>query len=187
LYRALSPRLIAFCRRKGCDASLAEELAQQAWVRLIQRRPETRSFISLLLKTAQNLNLMALRKGATDARCRSTEPAGRLAGGVDPAVVAAHRDERQTVRACLSDLGDEDRAFLILCDVEGLSRREACRRVGWDISTSTAHQRHTRIRAELAAALEKNSVSWRKNGSLRHRTCGIRNLNARIKTREGIE
>lgn len=53
LYRALRPPLVEFCRAKGCDAELADEAAEQAFIRLMIRKPAARrGFIPLLRKTA---------------------------------------------------------------------------------------------------------------------------------------
>ena len=153
LYRASSHELVAFCRRKGFNVDLAEDVVQQAWLRLIERKPQSRSFIGLLRKTAQNLGFMAMRERPATRVTLREEPK------CDPAAVAERNEALLLVRACLWRLKVDDRAFLIACDVGGLNRREACARVGWHIAASTAHQRHVRLRGKLAAALEKKSIS----------------------------
>ena len=154
LYRTLRRPLVDFCRLKGCDPELAEEVAQQAWVRLMERKPPSRTFISLIRKTAQNLAFKALRGRSATRRPRRErpEPEG------DSAESAERSEVLQGVRDCVSRLNDEDRAYLIACDVDGLSRRAACELLGWNIAASTAYQRHVRIRAQVASCLKKKSL-----------------------------
>ena len=86
LYRASSHELVAFCRRKGFNVDLAEDVAQQAWLRLIERKPQSRSFIGLLRKTAQNLGFMAMRERPATRVTLREEPK------CDPAAVAERNE-----------------------------------------------------------------------------------------------
>jgi DNA-directed RNA polymerase specialized sigma24 family protein len=68
LYRTLRPVLIEFCKSKGCDAELADEITEQAFFRLMHRKPQARSgFVSLIRKTAQNLVADARADARADA------------------------------------------------------------------------------------------------------------------------
>jgi DNA-directed RNA polymerase specialized sigma24 family protein len=154
LYRALRKPLVEFCRLKGCDGELADEVSEQAWVRLLVRKPPARrGFIALLRKTAQNLALKALRE-----RTSGSVQALPIRVARDPPEPAEQSETIQAVRDCLSHLASADRAFLLLVDVHGLTRAAACELLGWDLAPSTSHERHLRIRQELSDCLKSKKI-----------------------------
>ncbi len=158
LYRALRPPLIEFCKSKGCDAELADEITEQAFFRLMHRKPSARSgFISLIRKTAQNL----LADARADAR-KSSRPAAPATSpedaSTDPVASAQRSETIQAVRHCLARLQPDERAFLTFIAVNGLTQRVACEMLGWQIAPSTAHKRYHHIRDELAQCLKEKQV-----------------------------
>ena len=162
LYRALRPVLIEFCKSKGCDAELADEITEQAFFRLMHRKPPARSgFISLIRKTAQNLLADARADARGDARkpSRSAAPAKSAEDGSTDPVASAQRSETiQAVRDCLARLQPDERAFLTFIAVNGLTQRVACEMLGWQIAPSTAHKRYYHIRDVLARCLKEKQV-----------------------------
>jgi DNA-directed RNA polymerase specialized sigma24 family protein len=154
LFQALRLPLIAFCRLRGYGPELAEEVADQAWVRLLAAKPRARKgFLPLLHKTAQNFCFKER------AKQRTVPLADGYAAGDDPAAMVEQGDRAQVVEACVAELDPEDRAFLLFVHVHGLTRKAACELLGWDIAPSTAHQRMERIRGQLAALLKKKGLS----------------------------
>ena len=153
LYLALRRPLVEFCKLRGCDSELADEVAERTWVRLIVRKPPaTRSFIGLLRRTAQNLCHEARREVHESASLLDSATAD------NPAEVVERNDTIRAVRDCLSQLPPEDQAFLAYVHNHGLSQRAACELLGWRIAPSTCHQRYGRIRAALAGCLKKKGI-----------------------------
>jgi DNA-directed RNA polymerase specialized sigma24 family protein len=154
LYRCLRRPLVEFCRLKGCDPALADDMAEHAWARLIVRKPRARrGFISLLRKTAQHLCYKEFK-----AR-RAVRLVDVCAGADDPGGVAESNDIAAALDESLGQLAPGDRAFFMCVHAYGMTRRAACELLGWDIAPSTAHQRMERIRARLAALLKKKGIS----------------------------
>ncbi len=158
LYRALRPVLIEFCKSKGYDAELADEITEQAFFRLMHRKPQARSgFISLIRKTAQNL----LADARADAR-KSSRPAARAISAehdsTDPVASAQRSETIQAVQHCLARLQADERAFLTFIAVNGLTQRAACEILGWQIAPSTAHKRYHHIRHVMAGCLKEKQV-----------------------------
>ncbi len=162
LYRALRPVLIEFCKSKGCDAELADEITEQAFFRLMHRKPQARSgFISLIRKTAQNLIADARADARGDARKSSRSAAFASSAedaGADPVASAQRSETIQAVRDCLARLQADERAFLTFIAVNGLTHRAACEILDWQIAPSTAHKRYHRIREELARCLKEKNI-----------------------------
>lgn len=154
LYRALRPVLIEFCRSKGCDAELADEITEQAFFRLMHRKPQAKSgFISLIRKTAQNLLADALKSSRSAALAISVEN-----GSTDPVASAQRSETIQAVRDCLARLQADERAFLTFIVVYGLTQRVSCEMLGWQIAPSTAHKRYHHIRNVMALCLKEKNI-----------------------------
>jgi len=153
LYRCLRRPLVAFCRLKGCDPELADEVSERAWVRLLERKPRARTgFIPLLRKTAQNLWYQELRAQRTVPLCDT-----RTADD-DPTRAIVGNDTAIALEECLDRLDPESRAFFVFVHVHGLTQKAACELLGWDIAASTAHERLERTQEQLEACLQKKSV-----------------------------
>ncbi len=152
LYRALRTPLFAFCRVKCGDPELADEIAEQAFVRLMIRKPRARrGIIPLLHKTAFNL--------IRDAWRTRSIPIGHTAEAPpSPTVDPERAEDVEAVRDCLTALPPEDRLFIAYVDMYGLTQGSACHLLGWRIAASTAHRRYRRIRAQLRACLEKKNI-----------------------------
>lgn len=159
LYRVLRRPLLEFCRTKGCDAELADEIAETAFIRLIVRKPKARrGFLPLLNKTAQNL-LYDHRKTAAHSSPLTDDtprpPAFRALSAGERVV----QDETvRAVRECLNTLDPEDRALLLYHHVQGLTQRAACELLSLRAAPSTITARLTRIRDQLARCLEKKKI-----------------------------
>ena len=100
LYTAFRPPLMEFCKSKGCDAELADEITEQAFFRLMRHQPEARSgFISLIRKTAQNLIADARKARRPAALAESADD-----GSTDPVASAQRNETIQAVQDCLARL-----------------------------------------------------------------------------------
>ena len=153
LYRGLRHPLIDFCRLKGCDPELADEIAEHTFVRLLVRRPPARKgFIPLLRKTAQNLHRDAQRR----AQRQFEPPIAPLPR--DPPQAAMEAETARAVWDCLGTLEPEDRALVICHHVDGLTQKAACDLLGLDISPAGATARLKRARESLARCLKKKMI-----------------------------
>jgi len=118
----------AFCRRIVRDSHAAEDLYQEACLRL-QRRgvrdlADRAGCRGLLFKTLTNLGRDHLRE-----RARARPTTAPRARERDPAAAAEDGDELARVRAALERIGTRQRRALVLKTVDGLSYREIAARL----------------------------------------------------------
>lgn len=120
--RALRRPLVRYLRLLGCDAARAEDLAQEAFVALLDGPFEYRGeapALAWLRETARRKFLAGLRE---DARRRAeawTDAADRV---WDRLAGESGGDHLPALRACLADLPAADRRLLEEKYVEGRSR-----------------------------------------------------------------
>jgi RNA polymerase sigma-70 factor (ECF subfamily) len=125
LFRTLFPRLYRYLDRISGDPGLAEDLAQEAFIRLYRRGSLPDAPESWLISVAMNL-FRNNRSTASRRRRLLTLGRGERVHS-DPASAPdteiEQRDERQGVRVALDRLPDRDRQMLLL-HVEGFSYRD---------------------------------------------------------------
>jgi len=113
-YREMHPRLWGFLVRTTREPSLAEDLAQEAFVRLLTSRGadlpagERRAY---LLRIAENLVRDAVRR-------RTREKTGPLDEVPEPAAAEAAAPMSRRAAAALAGLGERERKLLWLAHVE---------------------------------------------------------------------
>jgi len=155
LYRALHQPLLAFCKLRGCDAELADEVADRTWIRLIAAKPRAqRSFPSLLRKAAQNVLYETLR---SERRERAIERDSE--SQIQPAARLECDERAKAVRDCLAKLPPQEQVFFRAIHVDGLTHGLAAELVGWSVAASTVHRRYLNIRAALVRCLKKKGIS----------------------------
>jgi len=134
-------------RRRVGDASLAEDLAQEvflrAWLHGPRGLPEER-LRAWLHRVATNLAIDALR-----ARRAVVDPALLDALGAAAAVEAEDHDERLAIEAALAQLGARDRALVTL-QFAGYGPTDAARLLG--TTPEAARKRLTRARERFRRA-----------------------------------
>ena len=106
------------------DRDLAQDAAQEAFARLVLRRPRDEQPRAWLFKVATNL----VRAWSNRTRRRLVlleSAAGRLQGGdwVEPEDPAQVSERRSAVRAALDELSEKERTVLLMRE-EGFSHRE---------------------------------------------------------------
>jgi RNA polymerase sigma-70 factor, ECF subfamily len=134
LYERYAPRVYAVVRRIAGDDDLAQDFAQEAWIRAIRALPTFRGdarFSTWLHRIAVNSALQALRKA--DTRSRRETPL--------PDTVAVHPQEGDTLlgellERAMDQLPDGMRQVLILHDVEGYTHEEIGELLGVTSGTS---------------------------------------------------
>jgi len=143
--------LTRFLRRLCADAALAEDLAQEAGMRLVaaMRNESIDHPRAFLFHVATNL--------ARDHLRRSVVARQHAEGFVEPDPapatdqVAAVRQEVALVTRAIADLPPRARAVLQLARIEGYSQKEIAQRLG--IAPKTVENHLTRALAQLSARL----------------------------------
>jgi RNA polymerase sigma factor (sigma-70 family) len=183
LFDDVYPGLVRYCHRMTADADLAEDAAQEAFVRYLDRRPrgELPGLRAWLYKVATHLLRDRARVEDNRVRLRSTHAAELApgAGGanhdlsrtglpvVDPSAVVDHLEREARiagVREALRTLDPRDRTLLLLRE-EGLSYRELADAVG--VQASSVGTLLARARRRLEQALVASIGESPSEASLR--------------------
>lgn len=144
--------LYRYLLRLTGDADLAQDAAQEAFVRLLARRPRDEQLRAWLFTVATNL----VRAWSNERRRRGRllEHGGARAPAADPPrdpAEAAHAAERRSaVRRALDRLSEKERAVLLMRE-EGFSHREIADAVG--TTTASVGTMIARALDKLAAAM----------------------------------
>jgi RNA polymerase sigma-70 factor (ECF subfamily) len=149
-YAAYAPRLYGFLRRLTGRADLADDLLQQAFLRLAERGPELRSDSDLrawLFTVARNAYLSEVRTS------RNKQEPAALEGLASPSPDVEARLLLGDVEQALALLRLEDREVLLLIGVEGLAHDTVSTLLG--ITPAALRQRLSRARSRLLAELER--------------------------------
>lgn len=139
------------------DAHRAEELAQDAFLRLRDRAPEDGAPPrALLLKTVRHLAIDERRRRSPAGLGEEAEGhlgAGEPVDSADPALRAEVREQRERLHAALAGLDATWRAVLYLRDGLSLSYREVGEALGKseDVVRVTLHRARRRVRHVLMA------------------------------------
>jgi RNA polymerase sigma-70 factor (ECF subfamily) len=164
LYDRYAPRVYAVVRRIAGDDDLAQDYAQEAWIRAIRALPTFRGdsrFSTWLHRIAVNAALQALRK-QEGRRKRETPKA------VDMAIAPKTRDSllQRRLEEALDGLPEGMRRVLILHDVEGYTHEEIGDVLGVTAGTSKSQlfKARAKMRTMLSdldgAAHERGAEAW---------------------------
>ncbi|MFW5951673.1 MAG: RNA polymerase sigma factor [Gemmatimonadota bacterium] len=150
LYRRYAPRVYAVVRRIAGEDALAEDWAQEAWIRAFTALPGFRgdaAFSTWLHRVAVNSALQGKRSRMRhDTREAPLPPALPGAdGGRDPTVL------RVALERTLDRLPDGMRQVLVLHDVEGFTHEEIGEMLG--IAAGTSKSQLSKARAKMRAML----------------------------------
>ncbi|MEM1056029.1 MAG: sigma-70 family RNA polymerase sigma factor [Bacteroidota bacterium] len=143
LFRDLHPGLVRFAGTLAESAAAADDLVQEAFVRLWERREKldpTRSVRALLYQTVRNLGLNRVRDRATrkdKLDGLATETPGHVIIQPDAHAEAARTSDR--LQAWVAALPDRQREALRLTRFEGLSHDEAAEVMGVSPRTVNNH------------------------------------------------
>jgi len=156
VYDAYRPRVFAFLLRMSRNRTLAEDLLDETWLRLVRRAPALRSDTRIgpwLFTVARNLYWSSRRDGLA----REAHAPELLALWPCPApwptpfdLASAGELERRVERA-LSTLSPHHREVILLIAHEGLTPTEAAAVCG--VAPESLRQRLSRARAALAEKL----------------------------------
>jgi RNA polymerase sigma-70 factor (ECF subfamily) len=154
LYRRYAPRVYAVVRRLAGDDALAEDLAQEAWIRAIRALPNFRGdarFSTWLHRIAVNSALHGRRW-----RDRRTKNEVAL-----PAVLPTRGRNEQTVlrltlEQALQELPAGMRQVLVLHDVEGYTHEEIGEFLG--VTSGTSKSQLFKARARMRKLLDSQGA-----------------------------
>jgi RNA polymerase sigma-70 factor (ECF subfamily) len=153
LVRSHYPGLVQVIYRLCGDASLAEDAAQEtflkAWQHLTSFKPGT-SLRSWLYRIGINTALDALRRGRRAPLDLEAVRAADDAAGPEEALLQKERN--QTVQAAILSLSEANRAILVLREYGGLSYAEIAETL--DIPAGTVMSRLNYARNRLRELLE---------------------------------
>jgi len=154
LYERYSPRVFAVVRRIAGDDDLAQDYAQEAWIRAIRALPTFRGdarFSTWLHRIAVNSALQALRKADTRTKREAPMPE---AVPVDP----VRRDALlgDLLERAMDQLPDGMRQILILHDVEGYTHEEIGEVLG--VTAGTSKSQLFKARAKMRDLLRPSLV-----------------------------
>jgi RNA polymerase sigma factor (sigma-70 family) len=143
--------LTRYLRRLCGDAALAEDLAQEAGMRLLAaaRREQIEHPRAFLFHAAANLARDQLRRRIVAQEHAEALGEFETAPGTDH-IAAVHQEVALVARA-ISDLPERARAVLQLARIEGYSQKEIAARLG--ITPKTVENHLTRALAQLTARL----------------------------------
>jgi RNA polymerase sigma-70 factor (ECF subfamily) len=149
LYDRYSPRVYAVVRRIAADDDLAQDYAQEAWIRAIRALPTFRGdarFSTWLHRIAVNAALQSLRKA--DARSKRETPVSE-----DVPVAPEHADSllQKRLQRALDLLPEGMRQVLILHDVEGYTHEEIGDVLG--VTSGTSKSQLFKARAKMRSLL----------------------------------
>ncbi|HZY84270.1 MAG TPA: sigma-70 family RNA polymerase sigma factor [Gemmataceae bacterium] len=155
LVRRHGPMVLGVCRRLVRHAQDAEDCFQAAFLVLAQRAGSVRggSLASWLYGVAYRVCLRCRR--STSRRCVRERQVGQMP---QPEVAPAEpQDWRPLLDEELAALPEKYRAAVVLCDLEGKSRKEAARLLG--LPEGTLSSRLAQARALLAGRLSRRGVA----------------------------
>lgn len=166
LYERYSPRVFAVVRRIAGDDDLAQDYAQEAWIRAIRALPTFRGdarFSTWLHRIAVNSALQALRKADTRSRREAPMP-----DAVPVDLIQGDALLGDLLERAMDHLPEGMRQVLILHDVEGYTHEEIGEVLGVTAGTSKSQLFKARakmrelLRPALAAGTEgENGVeAW---------------------------
>lgn len=153
----MGPRLInvsaAVCR----DRHQAEEIVQEAFVKLWQRPPDAGEVVytAWLRRVVVNLSINALQRTRRPKALpeQSNDPA--LHGGNQPQEDCQHDESMRRVRAALDRLDESKRAIIVLRAYEQLSYEQIAEHL--DVPVGTVMSRLNRARAALMEELKRDA------------------------------
>ena len=161
LYDRYSPRVYAVVRRIADDDDLAQDYAQEAWIRAIRALPTFRGdarFSTWLHRIAVNAALQALRKSETRKKREGPVP--------DQVPVAPRGGDallQQRLERALDELPHGMIRVLILHDVEGYTHEEIGDTLG--VTSGTSKSQLFKARAKMRDMLTVLDGAAQENGA----------------------
>jgi len=150
LYHMFDRRVYSVARRLTGDDDLAQDVAQDAWIRAFQKLEMFRgdaSFGTWVYRIATNAALNRLRSLSRRSEAESTAEWRTGAPSIDDVVV-----NQRLLQEALDRLPKGYRTVLVLHDVQGMKHDEIAEMLGVTVGTSKSqlHKARARMREMLA-------------------------------------
>lgn len=152
------PMVLAVCRRAAGDAHLADDAFQATFLILARRacdvrpREAVRAFLyGVAVRTARTA------KARSDRRLRREAPVSSVPDRLVPERPDADPDALRILDEEIARLPDRLRVAVVLCELDGLSRKDAAARLG--VPEGTVSSRLAAARKTLAARLRARGVT----------------------------
>jgi RNA polymerase sigma-70 factor, ECF subfamily len=161
LYDRYAPRVYAVVRRIAGDDDLAQDYAQEAWIRAIRALPTFRGdarFSTWLHRIAVNAALQALRKSETRRKREAPIP--------DQIPIAPNGGDallQKQLERALDTLPEGMRRVLMLHDVEGFTHEEIGDSLG--VTSGTSKSQLFKARAKMRDLLTTLAGASQENGA----------------------
>ena len=163
LFRTYNAQLVRYLTRRLGDRDLAEEIAQEAFVRAMRQESMTNER-AWLFAVATNLLRDAARKQERERRHLSllaTESSGSSEDAEAEAELSVERlREASVARRALGELAERDRSALLMKE-EGLSYPEIAEAL--DLSVGSVGTTLARARRRLVEAYEQLEAKGKRN------------------------
>jgi RNA polymerase sigma-70 factor, ECF subfamily len=160
IYDTLNPRLLSFLRRLARNQAVAEDLAEETWLRLVLAREELQAdthLVPWLFTVARNLFLSYCRSRAREqAYTSDLISLWPDALARSPFDIASTNEFERSLEAALGELPTTYREVLLLVGVEGLRPADAALVCG--ISGEALRQRLSRARQLLSQRLQEKGL-----------------------------
>lgn len=158
LVRRLGPMVLGVCRRLAGDVHLAEDAFQAAFVVLARRAGDIRPteavrawLYGVAVRTAREARNVSARRLAREM------PVPNLPERADETTEAFEADALRILDEEIARLPEHLRAAVLMCELEGVSRKQASERLG--IPEGTLSSRLAKGRKLLAAQLRRRGVT----------------------------
>jgi RNA polymerase sigma-70 factor (ECF subfamily) len=166
--------LISFYFRQGWDRQLAEDYAQEVFLRVFRARVDyvpKAKFRTYLFRIARNLWIDHIRARRTEGRVLSlsqSSQAGEEGGALQeriegdappPSAKMRSADVREKIREAIDFLPEEQKSVFLLCEVDGMRYADVAEVLGIPVGTvkSRMHTAVSKIRARLEKGFGKKS------------------------------
>ena len=159
VYATYHPRLFSFLMRLSGRRHVAEDLAQETWLRLAKAAPTLREDTTLapyLFTIARNAFVSHRRWAMLDLSRLVTvglDAIGTAAAAASPETQHERAAAVALLEAALQELPLASREVLLLIGVEGMEQEEVARVLG--VTYDALRQRLSRARAQLAETMER--------------------------------
>ncbi|HSO31637.1 MAG TPA: RNA polymerase sigma factor [Labilithrix sp.] len=158
VYAAYHPRLFSFLLRLSGRRHLAEDLAQETWLKLARAAPGLREDTTLapyLFTIARNAFMSHRRWAMLDLSRLVTFGLDAMSAApeVSPETLHERALAVALLEAALQQLPLASREVLLLVGVEGMGQEDVARVLG--VSYDASRQRLSRARAQLAETMER--------------------------------